>query len=397
MRGKRSLGAVYTPIDVIDFMLSLISPPKTKRWKVLEPACADAPFLRRFRERFGKRHRLHGVEYDDDVIDRFNVPGGTHTHTDFLLWEPGEQFDLILGNPPYGIIGDQSHYPIHTLKDVKESYKQRSETWRGKYNIYGAFIEHSVKLLKSGGELLFIVPASWLLLDDFKLLRAFLAVHGEMSVYYMGQAFARVQVTAVVLHFRKANGGRLRLYDRDKLCFEKKAYKGGLIRFETKKTRAFERAGETTIGDMFRIHFAARSPEMKKSPYVHDKPGKGRVALLTGRNLKPDAIEYGTNYTGLWVEHKHANSLRSFYGFPHLVVGHTKGAKVVAAYDDQCYPWREEFHLVPKSAIDEHAILTYLNSKAMQAYVKALYRDLIPHLTKTQLEALPVPEALLAR
>ncbi|NTW50375.1 MAG: N-6 DNA methylase [Chlorobiales bacterium] len=395
MRGKRSLGAVYTPIDVIDFMLSLICPPKTKTWKVLEPACADAPFLRRFRERFGKRHALYGIEYDEDVIERFNAQGARLTHTDFLLWEPGEQFDLILGNPPYGIIGDQSHYPIHALKDVKEKYKQKSGTWRGKYNIYGAFIEHSVKLLKAGGELLFIVPSSWLLLDDFKLLRAFLAQHGEMSVYYVGHAFPGVQVTAVVLHFAKRNSGKLRLYDREALWLEKETYEGGLIRFETDETRSFESATSTTIGDLFHVHFAARSPEVRKSPYMHDQPGKGRVPLLTGRNLKPNAIEYDKNYTGLWIEHKHASSLRSFYGFPHLVVGHTKGARVVAAYDDKCYPWREEFHLVPKFPIDESRILEYMNSAAMQSYVQTLYRNLIPHLTKTQLEALPVAEAVL--
>ncbi|NTV48005.1 MAG: SAM-dependent methyltransferase, partial [Chlorobiales bacterium] len=181
------------------------------------------------------------------------------------------------------------------------------------------------------------------------------------------------------------------------LCLENDAYEGELIRFETPDTCAFESKAKATIGDFFNVHFAARSPEVRKSPFVHEKPARGRVPLLTGRNLKPGAIEYEKNYTGLWIEHKRASSLRPFYGYPHLVIGHTKGARVVAAYDDRCYPWREEFHLVPKTPIDEHRVLKYLNSDAMQRYVKVLYRDLIPHLTRTQLQALPLPKAAIGR
>ncbi|WP_440310656.1 Eco57I restriction-modification methylase domain-containing protein, partial [Klebsiella pneumoniae] len=70
---------------------------------------------------------------------------------DFLLWEPGEGFDLILGNPPYGIVGDGSKYPIHVLKEVKGAYKRVLSTWKGKYNLYGASLEKWVRLLKEGG------------------------------------------------------------------------------------------------------------------------------------------------------------------------------------------------------------------------------------------------------
>lgn len=213
-----------------------------------------------------------------------------------------------------------------------------------------------------------------------------------MSIYYMGHVFPGVQVTAVVLHFKKVNAGSLRLFDGETLWVEKEEYDGGLIRFEAEETRAFEKKGKATIGDYFNVYFAARSPEVRKSPFVHEKPARGRVPLLTGRNLKPGLIEYDRNYTGLWVQHKHASTLRPFYGFSHLVVGHTKGAKVVAAYDEKCYAWREEFHLVPKVQIDERRVLKYLNSAELQHYVKSLYRDLIPHLTKTQLLALPLPK-----
>lgn len=100
---------------------------------------------------------------------------------DFLLWEPGEAFDLILGNPPYGIVGEASKYPIHVLREVKGLYKKTLSTWKGKYNLYGAFIEKSVRLLREGGTLVFVVPATWLVLDDFSSFGHFWPEKGEQK------------------------------------------------------------------------------------------------------------------------------------------------------------------------------------------------------------------------
>lgn len=421
-RGKRSLGAVYTPDAVIEFMFSLLPSSFSKPLSVLEPACADAPFLQAFHHRYGGKHSLCGVEVDvssasqaarsaessasqaarsaEDTEKKITLSSASFIQTDYLLWQPSERFDLIIGNPPYGIIGDASHYPISALQHVKAQYKAKFQTWHGKYNIYGAFIEHSVRLLKPHGELLFVIPSTWLVLDDFKLLRRFLSERGELNIHYLGKAFQGVSVIGVVLHFKldsKAGAPhRLRLYDGHQLQFKNPAYTGGLIRFETPETAAFETASATTVGELVDIHFAARSPEVNRSEFVYREKRRGTVALLTGRNLKAGVINYEKNYTGLWVEHRRASELRKFYGSSHLVVGHTKGAQVVAALDEKCYPWREEFHLVPKCKLDLPLFEAYLNSADVQQYVSTLYRDLTPHLTRTQLSRLPVPKQFLS-
>jgi adenine-specific DNA-methyltransferase len=92
------------------------------------------------------------------------------------------------------------------------------------------------------------------------------------------------------------------------------------------------------------------------------------------------------------MAYERAAELRAFYGFPHLVVAHTKGTRVVCAIDERCYPWREEFHLIPKYAgIDLHAVMEWLNSMSIQYYVESLYRDFVPHLTLAMLTKLPLP------
>lgn len=392
---QQALGVVETLPDLVAWMVSLASltPP---RCRVLEPACGDCPFLAVFAENYGYHHELVGIDVDPTAVQRArqSLPFATIIEGDFLLWQPNERFDLVIGNPPYGIIGDASHYPIHVFKERKSLYRRRFKTWHGKFNIYGAFIEHAVNLLKPDGKLVFVVPASWLVLDDFANLRIFLAKLGRLKVYYVGKVFPRRNVSCVVLVLEKGKLG-LDLHEGTTPVTQKPVYHGEPIRFETLETVVWERAG-TPLGALFTIHFAARSPQVRSHPRVVTEPQHGYVPILTGRNLKAGWIDYETCYSGFWMPKEDAPSLLPFYAFPHIVVGHTKGTRVVAALDDRCYPWREEFHLVPKEGIltDLQTIVRYLNSELIQTHVKMLYRDLVPHLTMTMLKRVPIPPEL---
>ena len=393
---KRALGAVDTPKALVEFMVALAGPLGSKS-KVLEPACGHCPFLRKISEKYEKKHELVGVEINPEVLSRAKekVPHSTLIEGDFLLWQSDEQFDLIIGNPPYGIIGDASHYPIHLLKQKKSIYKQKFHTWQGKYNIYGAFIEHSINLLKPNGKLIFVIPASWLILEDFTRLRLFIAREGQISIYYMGKVFPKHTVSCVVIVFQKGATG-LNLYDRQRLALSKRTYNGEMIRFETPELIEFEQNG-IPLEHLFEIRFAARSPEIRKHPCVSPIPQLGYVPILTGRNLKSGWIDYEHCYSGLWMPKELGPTLRFFYGFPHIVVGHTKGPRVVAALDEKCYPWREEFHLIPKIPhLSLSSIVQYLNSHPVQIYVQTLYRDFVPHLTLPMLKRVPIPSNIVS-
>ena len=390
-----ALGVVYTPRELVQFMVYLAQPAR-QRYRVLEPACADAPFLSEFANRYGTCHDMVGVEIDAErlALAKQRLPSATFVEADFLLWDASERFDVVIGNPPYGIIGDESHYPIHVLRERKAAYRQRCTTWRGKFNIYGAFIEHATRLLAPDGRLVFVVPASWLVLEDFKRLRTYLAQQGGLCVYYLGKAFPKRNVSVVVMVLQKGAQG-LELYDgMTHLALRKHRYAGEIIRFESAEWLEMEQEG-MPLGELFTIRFAARSPEVRRHPLVRQEPLAGDVPILTGRNLHAGWIDYDTCYSGYWMPLKHAADLREFYGFPHLVAAHTRGTRVVAALDERCYPWREEFHLIPKvDGIDLRAVMEYLNSERVQQYVQSLYRDFVPHLTLVMLERTPLPQYL---
>lgn len=130
-----------------------------------------------------RKAQITGVEINKDIIDYFTnlkiLNDIKLINSDYLLWEPKQKFELIIiGNPPYGIPSPSVHYSIKIDNITKEKYKDIYKTWYGKYNVYGAFIKKSVKILKSDGQLIFILPVTFMILDDFKKLRAFLSHNG---------------------------------------------------------------------------------------------------------------------------------------------------------------------------------------------------------------------------
>lgn len=392
----KTYGAVSTPVEIVDFMLGVSGIKKWEGLKILEPGCGFCDFLSRIYAQ-NPNNEFVGVEFNREI---YEIIAGLHPNfrlvfSDFLLWDTDENYDIVIGNPPYGIIGDKTHYPIHVLKANKASYKKFSSTWHGKFNIYGAFIEKGLKLLKDKGKLVFIVPATFMILDDFKFLRKLLAVSGRLKVFYLGpRMFKGKSVSTAVLVVCKGLTG-IELYEVEELkkiiqCYNSDIYDGSIIRFDSPETRHFEE-GTRPLVDLFSFHFAARSPEVKRHPLVSQEPEEGLVPVLTGRNLHAGWIDYSHSYSGLWMPQEAAQSLRSFYAFPHVVVGHTKGGKLVAAVDKQCYPWREDIHLVPKvNGLDLDEITIYLNSEPVQQYMHMLYRDITPHITITQLKQLPI-------
>ena len=390
----RARGYVLTPEWLVRFMVELAE-PQSSACQVLEPACAEAPFLRAFKEAYGSIHTLWGVDLYAPALQQAirYLPEAHLIEADFLLWKPPTAFDIVIGNPPYGIIGDQSHYPIHILKARKALYKSLFHTWQGKFNVYGAFIEKSISVASKNAKIVMVVPASWLVLNDFSKLRAYLARTGRISVYYLGKVFPGRSISCVVLLVEKGKQGLL-LYERDKLHLEKPIYHGEIIRFETPEILKFEQSG-IALKDVFSIYFAARSSEFYRHADVSREYRPNYLPVLTGRNLKAGQIDYTTCYSGLWMAKAAVPTIRSFYGFPHVVMAHTKGIRVVAAVDDKGYPWREEYHLVPKVPhLPLQTLVDYLNSEPVQNYVQTLYRDFVPHLTLPMIERIPLPHSL---
>ena len=168
---KQDLGIFYTRPEIVDFIYDILLVWKEKedkeksRWEshkpkhypsVIDPACGEGIFLKKAIERnFTKPEWVFGMDIDKDVVDRWpsislleafgNDEAKLKAH--FFLqnglmpieWEQHKnlyngklkkgdiqngQFNLVIGNPPYGGIGiDLSEHPTAEAKNLINSLK----------------------------------------------------------------------------------------------------------------------------------------------------------------------------------------------------------------------------------------------------------------------------------
>jgi len=181
-------GKVYTPIEIIDEMLNEIDfNNKFIGKKILEPACGNGNFLVEMVKRVlqysnNKKNDLeniYGWEITlEDVLEtkkRLNkLIGDLKINWKIFcvdsLKEKEDNFDLIIGNPPYIKIQDLNEEQRDTLKNFK--YCQFGST-----DIYLAFFELGFNKLNKDGILCYITPNSFLSTQSAKILRKELKNH----------------------------------------------------------------------------------------------------------------------------------------------------------------------------------------------------------------------------
>lgn len=173
---KKNLGQVYTPINIINKMLSQLYEIKAieKNTKILDPSCGGGYFLielftkiktvlgDELDDKYIIENMLYGIDIDDfsifltktgilfassytDVLN-FNIFNYDYLTDSFKF----NKFDIIVGNPPY--VGHKS-----SSKEYKKIlYERYSDVFYDKADISYCFFKKSKDLLKSDGIISFI-------------------------------------------------------------------------------------------------------------------------------------------------------------------------------------------------------------------------------------------------
>lgn len=191
---KKDNGQFFTPTEIAHFMAGLVRQTKDKL-KILDPGCGTAILSSSLIEtiilRGDKVSEIELVVYETDndilpytqaILDylktwlqkkkvAFKAILDTNDfvlenkdcfeQASTLFYEPKNAiYDIVISNPPYFKIG----------KEDKRAVVAKSVVW-GQPNIYSIFLMTAAKLLKNGGELIFIIPRSFAAGNYFRAFR----------------------------------------------------------------------------------------------------------------------------------------------------------------------------------------------------------------------------------
>lgn len=188
-------GKVYTPDNIVDFMLSGLNIKKDSR--ILEPSCGMGAFLSKLEN---LSDNVDAYDLDEAALnyDRVHFKKVNYRLKDYLDVIEGN-YDFIIGNPPYIRFQDLDELTRFKLKHMIIGKS-------GNPDLYYAFIEKSVSLLKPNGVLCFIIPNTWIINTHAKVLRVFLTQY-DVSVfdYQSEKVFDDADTYTCILTLRKSN------------------------------------------------------------------------------------------------------------------------------------------------------------------------------------------------
>ncbi|MFA6055085.1 MAG: N-6 DNA methylase [Thermodesulfovibrionales bacterium] len=173
---KKRYGVYYTPTKISCILCNWAI--RSHKDNILEPSFGGCGFLEASKERLialsnrRPNYSLFGCDVDINAFNHLSEKIGPSDLTarflliDFLQTEPTDflvnKFEVIIGNPPY-----VSHHNMP--RDQKESAVRliRSEgvSLHGRASLWAYFILHSLRFLKEGGRMAWILPISFLYAD----------------------------------------------------------------------------------------------------------------------------------------------------------------------------------------------------------------------------------------
>lgn len=207
--GQNKLYSFFTPLWLCEVMVQLairhgFNPSKGK---VLEPSAGTGNFLEALIKQGVSPQHIRAFEIDETnfIISQVRCPR-VHLHHQYFeiafltppkyrsladkTWLPEYPFDLIIGNPPYGV-----HKNKYSSYFRKPKFKQVEQF----------FMYKSLELLKKGGLLVFITGSNFLRNNKTyqKEKEAIGTIAELVDAYRMPKVFKHTQVPTDILIFKR--------------------------------------------------------------------------------------------------------------------------------------------------------------------------------------------------
>ena len=463
LKKRKDQGIYYTPTFIVDYIVEHALGPvldkcKTSdellKIKVLDPACGSGSFLIKALEVLNEKykslgyegdegtkliiltHNIYGVDLDEQAVeiarlnlcinsldrkaklpyltDNIKCGNSLISGTDVELkksfgtdlrdkrpfnWQ--EQFpsvfaqggfDVVIGNPPYVVLDAEDEQ----LAFLREAYQSSQG---GKVNLYKAFIEKGILLLKNGGRLGFICPSNYLSSADSKTLRNFLLHETKLSeiIEYSekDKVFGGVTqaLTTIILEkSKKHDGSTLHLVTKkygDATIQQDELLKNDGYEFVIENT-VIEKINQQklTFGDLCEGYQGEINVSTKKEFFAHEAKD-GYLPLLRGNQViryylapSDEVCPVEIDKRGHWKNQRIVLQEVSNQQQDRRIKGVLAPTNVLCGHTTN--------YLFPKNNdTDIYYVLGLLNSRVVDYYFK--YFNNTNHVPVGELKAIPAP------
>lgn len=227
--------------------------------------------------------KLFGWDVDQSALDAAAAHvGGARLELRSALdpW-PGEPFDLVIGNPPY--------FQFRPGPALKQRY---ASVISGRANIFAFFFQAGLQVLRSGGQLAYIVPPSLNSGAYFESLRQYInsvASIEQLTVLEGSDLFEGANTAIQLLVLRKGGSGSRYLFERSggESGFRRVVFSADADRLAA----SFE--GRHTLWELGFEAFTGTIVWNQHRRALRKQATEEVVPLIWSHNLKGGEVEFG--------------------------------------------------------------------------------------------------------
>ena len=295
------------------------------------------------------------------------------------------EFDLIIGNPPYVSVKLIS-------KTDKERFSKIFETGKGRFNLFTLFLERGHKLLKKDGNLVFIIPDVLFSNTEYRHIRKYIVDNGSIiqAALFTERVFDAAVNTAIFQISKTSKNNEVPVYeDLDQLkgSFQQsdlKKYDNTIFPFMVSQEEAslinkIESKGEFLIEKHFVVQQGIiYSGQSKDKVFSNTQISNEFKPSLDGRDILPFQINWHSKKENLYIKYTkklHRPRDERLFLASSKIVMPRKATKLVASVDtEKFYTLNTAYVIVPSSDdIDIYFLSGILNSKLMSYYYSKIY------------------------
>jgi hypothetical protein len=237
---------------------------------------------------------IWGLENNENIEkENINITNFDFISKDFDIFYQDIKFDLIIGNPPY--LSLEKGF----LKEDIEEYKKEFESIFKVYDIFGIFIEKSLRFLNTNGNLCYIVPSTLFTNDSFEKLRKLMIKYNIKDCLFLGdKVFDNAVVPACIFNIEnsKQESINIEFGDSEKLIVslseilgDKSSFRIGIdYEFNKEIINYQKNENNTTLGDLLDIKEAIKTGNDKR--FIHEEKADNLIRLVKGKHVKPLVI-----------------------------------------------------------------------------------------------------------